>query len=101
MTLGRVRVLAESGAGFPARLTASTEGEGSLSSQKEERRRAPYYRLPDGAFGPFASRDPPPSAQGQTPAHAVCPQRAKHPSSSLSKKAAARGQRPFWGRGEN
>lgn len=101
MTLGKARVLEESGAGFPARPIAFTEGRGESFIPKKERRWATCHRLPGGAFGFFASCDPPPSAQGQTPAYAICPQRAKHPSSPLSKKAAVRGQRPFWGRGKS
>lgn len=89
MTLGKVKVLAESGAGFPARLTASTEGEGSLSAQKRSAAGQPVTGCPAALLGSLPHA-PSPSAQGQTPAHAVCPQRAKHPSSP-----------PFWGHGEN
>lgn len=72
MTLGKVRVLAESGAGFPVRPIAFTEGEGSLSSKKRSAAGQPVTGCPAALLDSLPRATLPLPHRGD-PRHAICP----------------------------
>ena len=101
MTLGRVRVLAESGAGFPARLTAFTEREGNPSSQKRSAAGHPVTGCPAALLGPLPRAILPLPHRGRPPPMPSAPRGPSTPHPPLSKKGRRQRAAAFLGRGDS